>query len=287
MNMRQENDRTKIHRYIGENTTREVARLIRQQERFAEADGPTLSSQDWQHTRFALDIGCGPGGWVLDTAQAHPRIEKVIGIDISPRMLSVAESLATVGNVQNAHFVEMDVTQRLDFPDGYFHLVNARLVNSFLSPEQWPHLLSECVRVLDKGGTLWVTEYEAAYSNSLAVDTLTQILFRGLMQVKRSFSPSGMSVGIAFVLPLLFKKAGLQDVSVKGICLDASHSAEGHQDWREDMLLMAHSFRSFVIAAGVTTDEEVEHLLEQAQINMKADDFCSLVFNACVWGTKL
>src|SRR6266849_5088118 len=70
-----------------------------------------------------LDIGCGTGGWVIDVAYAYPESE-VIGIDVSHIMVEYARSQALIHGLENASFRTMDVLKSLDFPEGYFDLVN-------------------------------------------------------------------------------------------------------------------------------------------------------------------
>jgi tRNA G46 methylase TrmB len=44
---------------------------------------------DFSGIKNVLDIACGPGGWALDVALAHPEVE-VIGIDLSDTMVRYA-----------------------------------------------------------------------------------------------------------------------------------------------------------------------------------------------------
>jgi ubiquinone/menaquinone biosynthesis C-methylase UbiE len=39
-----------------------------------------------------LDVGCGTGGWLMETAKTHPMIEKLVGADISARMVEHARA---------------------------------------------------------------------------------------------------------------------------------------------------------------------------------------------------
>src|SRR6266566_3835308 len=56
-----------------------------------------------------LDIGCGPGDWVLAVAAAYPDIQ-VTGIDVSKTVLDEAASHARTRGYENAHFRAMDAT---------------------------------------------------------------------------------------------------------------------------------------------------------------------------------
>src|SRR5919198_4400438 len=44
--------------------------------------------------RRVLDVGCGTGGWLMETARTYPMIEKLVGGDISGEMLAYARAQA-------------------------------------------------------------------------------------------------------------------------------------------------------------------------------------------------
>jgi|LSQX01.2.fsa_nt_gb SAM-dependent methyltransferase len=52
-----------------------------------------------------LDIGCGPGKYVVQFAKT---VKSVVGIDISPRMIECAKKNAVMENLQNAEFELVD-----------------------------------------------------------------------------------------------------------------------------------------------------------------------------------
>ena len=98
-----------------------------------------------------LDVACGPGGWVLDVAFAHPDIE-VAGVDISTVMIDYANARASSQQIPNASFGSMDINKPLDFSDASFDLVNARFINGVLRKENWAPFVAECTRLLRPGG---------------------------------------------------------------------------------------------------------------------------------------
>jgi len=95
-----------------------------------------------------LDIACGPGSWVREVAKRFPE-SQVVSIDLSERMVDYAAIQSE--HLNTVQFQVMDATAPLDFPDGSFDLVNARLVFGFLDQQSWPRLLSEGARVLRAG----------------------------------------------------------------------------------------------------------------------------------------
>lgn len=113
-----------------------------------------------------LDIGCGTGGWIIETAQAYPTMS-LAGIDISPRMIEYAHQQATAHQVADrTEFHVMDALLILEFPPAYFDLVNLRLGSSFMRTWEWPKMLSEMQRVSRPGSIVRVTEAEIIHQTS-------------------------------------------------------------------------------------------------------------------------
>jgi ubiquinone/menaquinone biosynthesis C-methylase UbiE len=104
----------------------EMARLINQDRILTQAmSGPFAGLPDTSSLHNILDLGCGPGGWVLDVASALPEAN-VQGVDISRIMVDYASVCAHTRQLPNASFGVMDISEPLDFPDAGFDLVNAR-----------------------------------------------------------------------------------------------------------------------------------------------------------------
>jgi tRNA G46 methylase TrmB len=54
----------------------EMARLMVQEQLLTQAMGGVLAEQtDLSGIRHVLDLGCGPGGWILSVAQQYPDIQ--------------------------------------------------------------------------------------------------------------------------------------------------------------------------------------------------------------------
>src|SRR5258708_33749232 len=79
-----------------------------------------------------LDIGCGPGDWVLSVAEAYPDVQ-VTGIAVSKIALEEAASHAREQGYENGNFPLMDATQPFDFQDATFDLSNAHTIVGFMS----------------------------------------------------------------------------------------------------------------------------------------------------------
>ena len=69
--------------FIDSQSAAEMARLMDFDRYLTKAMGGTMAERsDYAHIQRILDVACGPGGWVLDMAVAHPEIE-MFGIDIN------------------------------------------------------------------------------------------------------------------------------------------------------------------------------------------------------------
>lgn len=107
-----------------------------------------------------LDVGTGNGRLALMLAEDGAR--EVVGIDISPAMLEVAEYLRAISDSASAQRVNyrLAAAQNLPFRSEGFDAVVCRLI---LHHTHWPEdLLRELVRVLRPGGTLILADLLAA-----------------------------------------------------------------------------------------------------------------------------
>ena len=232
-----------------------------------------------------LDVACGPGGWVIDVAYAHPE-KQVTGIDISKTTIEYARTQAKVQWLDNVTFEVMDVLKPLNFPNDSFDVVNARFLVGFVPKASWPLLLQECKRVLRPGGTLCWTESEWAGSNSLAFEKMSGLFTRAFQAAGRSFSPSGERMGILPMMRRLVSDAGYQEVQEIPHSLNYSAGTEANASTYQDMMVGFKLIEPFLVKAQVITQEEVEALYAQMLAEMLSDDFCGLGFLLTVCGTN-
>ncbi|KAI7865985.1 S-adenosyl-L-methionine-dependent methyltransferase [Mucor mucedo] len=91
-----------------------------------------------------LDLGCGPGTWIMDVATEYPNSE-FIGVDmcdIFPNNIRPANVTFQVGNV----------LEGLAFEDNSFDMVSLRFFILAFRTEEWAGVLKEIRRVLKPGG---------------------------------------------------------------------------------------------------------------------------------------
>ncbi|CEP14923.1 hypothetical protein [Parasitella parasitica] len=93
-----------------------------------------------------LDLGCGPGTWIMDVATEYPSSE-FIGVDmcdIFPSNIRPANVRFQVGNILDG----------LAFEDNTFDMVNFRMFILAFKKEEWEPVLKEIKRVLKPGGLI-------------------------------------------------------------------------------------------------------------------------------------
>ncbi len=262
----------------------EMTRLISHERFMTEAMGGLFSERsDIDSMHAILDLGCGPGQWVRDVAYEYPKIA-VTGIDISDIMIDYARAHARVQGLDNAHFQVMDITKPLEFADNSFDLVNGRLI-AFLSPQQWTGLLRECMRIVQPGGVIRLTENDFV-TTSLATDTVFSLFYRALTRAGQSFSPTGRVLGITSKLSHLLKKAGCTNIQYKAHALDFSAGTAVHETYCKVTTVFITLMQPFLIGTGVTTQEELQNLLYQMELEMYSDDFNGVIFLLTAWGEK-
>jgi ubiquinone/menaquinone biosynthesis C-methylase UbiE len=134
--------------------------------------------------RRMLDLGCGTGSTTLMVKQAFPQAE-VIGLDLSPYMLVVAEEKARKAGL-DIHWRHGNAEQT-GFPDASFDLVTVSLLFHETPPPIARKILRECYRILTVGGevvvldgsqkmlrqTEWLTQiFEEPYIQAYAAGSL-------------------------------------------------------------------------------------------------------------------
>lgn len=97
-----------------------------------------------------LDIGCGAGVLSLEAASRIPR-GQLTGIDLSPRMIQMAEELADRVGMRNVRY-ELGDAMNLNYGDNKFDFVMSS--NAFPWVSSRDKFLSEVHRVLKPGGKM-------------------------------------------------------------------------------------------------------------------------------------
>ena len=232
-----------------------------------------------------LDIGCGPGGWVLEMAKTSPTMQ-VTGIDISSLVIDFATQRALVEACANARFAVMDF-QQLAFPDASFDLVNARLVQWFLPNDRRKQIVQEWYRVLRPGGVLRCLETELTpITNSEALERHGHLFLAALDRMRKMVSPGGYHAGIPLILRPLLTQLGCQDIRETAHLINFSAGMPDRDGVVQDIIRGMETMGQVMVRAKVVRKQELTRLQEQTLADIKAPGFWGMLFFVSCWGRK-
>lgn len=274
--------------YTDPENAAEMARLTKQARMLTKAmEGPLAGLIHVEQLHDILDLACGPGAWVMETATAYPE-KQVTGVDISRLMIDYARFDAAQHGVSNANFQVMNILHPLGFADHSFDLVNIRLIASFMFGivNSWPTLIEECLRVTRPGGVIRLTDCEWFLSTSPTVEKLFGLCVRAVHLMGNTFSPDGRHLATTPMLGRLLRNAGCRNVQHRGFAIDCSAGSESHQSFYEDVVVFLKLLQPLMLKAGVTTQDEVDLLYHRALEEMREEDFNCIWYYLSVWGER-
>ncbi len=261
----------------------EMARLLEQDRLITKGMGGLFSERsDLSGIGRILDVGCGPGGWAQEVAFTYPEVE-VVGFDVSRAMIDYARTQVQVQGLRNVSFEVMDARQPLDFPDDSFDLVNARFV-AFLGPAVWPQLLREYQRITRPGGMICLTESEWGITNSPAHEQLYGMFYRAMKAAGQSYSPDGRIYDITPMLGGFLRSLGCINVGQRAHAVDFSAGTEDYEHFRRDWMAFFKLIQPFLIKMQMSTQEELDRLYDQMELEMLKDDYRGIMFILTAWG---
>ena len=267
----------------------EMARLMYQDKLITQAMGGLLEDiPRASQARRILDVACGPGAWALEVAFSHPKVE-MVGFDLSNLMVQYANAQAKAQRLNNARFVVMDARKPLEFPDGWFDIVNARFISGFMRKEDWPKVVGELVRITRPGGVIRFTESDdIGITNSPALEKLQTLILRAMYLAGMTFypNPEARSYGITPMLGLFLHNAGCRNIQEKAYILNYSTGSKAHSNQYENLKMAAKLGQPFLLKMKAGTQEELNALYEQMLVEMIQSDFRALMYIVSVWGEK-
>ena len=230
-----------------------------------------------------LDVGCGTGGWLIETATAYPEIELLVGVDISTHMVAFARAQAEAAGVSNrVEFQVMDALRMLEFPPAFFDLVNQRSGVSYLRIWEWHPLLREYQRVTRPGGIIRITEGEwGVQSTSPALTTLFDLLLQAFYRAGYSFSPA--RDGLTGELRHLLGRHGFRTIRTRSLTLTYQAGTPECQLFVEDLALTFRLLLPF-LQKWIHVPDTYKHLYKQALDEMRQSDFAAQGTLLTVWG---
>ena len=221
-----------------------------ERERLRLRDGETL-----------LDVGCGPGDAGIALVSAAGAQARLLGLDASEVMLSVARERAAEAAVP-AEFLCGDA-QRLPYKSESVDAVRSERTLQWLPDPN--AALSELVRVLRRGSRLVVIDTDW---DSLTVDLPDLSDFGALRTAMRTARGPGFTIGRQLLNRC--RDAGLSDVA----CAAATQVLTSYDDNRpleSSGMLPLHAVAEAVISAGLLDSEVAERALSRFDAAGRAD----------------
>jgi ubiquinone/menaquinone biosynthesis C-methylase UbiE len=105
-----------------------------------------------------LDVCIGTANSAIAVAEANDQVE-IVGIDLSPDMMAVAEGKIQKRGIANISFRQMNAG-KMDFQDGEFDIVMISFALHEMEYESIMRILREMRRVLREAGMLYIVDYE-------------------------------------------------------------------------------------------------------------------------------
>jgi ubiquinone/menaquinone biosynthesis C-methylase UbiE len=220
-----------------------------------------------------LDIGCGPGGWVIDMAQTYPQIEKLYGIDISPTMIQYARQRAEQLQLptKRVEFLVMDALRMLEFPNEFFDLVNLRFGVSFMRKWDWPKMFDEMRRVLKPRGIARIVEVEINAESPSAALSNFLVWFRRAFERAGNFFEETLT-GLIDHLPELLQRYDFRAIQLHKTSAVFRAGTEAGKALFDDQVHLFHTCRPFLRRYGCLP-QDYDALCQQAIQDMQQPDF--------------
>jgi ubiquinone/menaquinone biosynthesis C-methylase UbiE len=271
--------------FVQDRTSQEELKRLQIQDRLYTASmGGVLPEQpDPTAYQRVLDVGCGTGGWLIELAQTMPTCKVLAGVDVSLTFVEYARAQAEAAQVKDrVKFHAMDALRMLEFPTGYFDLVNHRLASSWLRTWDWPKLLHEYQRVCRLGGIVRITEYEGMQvSTSPALSRLNELLLQAFHQSGHSFSPT--NYGMTGELARLLHQYGLREVQTRVSPLEYRMGTLEWQSFFENMKLFFRTILPF-LRKWTRVPDDYEEIYQQMLSEIQQPDFTATWGLLTAWG---
>jgi ubiquinone/menaquinone biosynthesis C-methylase UbiE len=265
--------------------TEEMMRIDIQDRLITERMGGVLPEQpEPVRFQYVLDVGCGPGWWLIETAKTYPVMARLVGVDISERMISYASSRPELVAVSDrVQFQTGDALRMLDFPDNTFELVNQRFGISYLRKWDWPKLLREYQRVSQPGGVIRITETGGGENSSPALMRLAEILHEAFYYAGHYFTPG--PEGIVRHLAGMMKQYGIEDVQTKTYQIAFHENPQALRAFVDDM---HRAFRTVLpfLRKWTKFSDDYEQLYLQMLDETQHPSFKSTSTIITAWGKK-
>jgi ubiquinone/menaquinone biosynthesis C-methylase UbiE len=200
-------------------------------------------------------------------------------------MLAYARAQARASTLdERVEFRMMDALRVLEFPNGFFDLVNQRSGLSWLRTWEWTKILIEYQRVCRPGGIIRITEPDiGGASNSPALTKLNTLTLEAFYHSGRLFA-SGRD-GVIRELERLMIQHGIENVQCRAHTLVYKAGTIECQYACEDAALWFRVGLPF-LQKWTNVPSNYQELCQQALKEMRGPGFIATMTLLTVWGTR-
>ncbi|MBA2681538.1 MAG: class I SAM-dependent methyltransferase [Ktedonobacteraceae bacterium] len=263
----------------------ELTRLRIQDQLLTKGMGGVLPEQeDLGRFQHVLDVGCGTGTWLITLAQQLPDAKRLVGADVSLRMVQYARNQAQeAGVADRVEFHVMDALRMLEFPRHSFDLVNQRLGMGYLRTWDWPGLLQEYRRVTKPNGIIRITEGDLGGGNTPAFNACHDLIYDALNRAGHIFF--SQKDGVIKALEPTMHQAEILNLQTRAHALEYRAGTSEGQAYAEDV---KHAFRTFLpfLRKWTQVPNNYEDLYQQMLQEMQQPDFVATWRMLTCWGTN-
>lgn len=262
----------------------EMDRLTEQSKLFTQYIGLHPAQIQLAEGQTVLDIGCGTGQWVLDIARENPRC-KIVGLDISQRMVAFASTRAQIYRIPNARFELGDACQVMPYPDRSFDMIHARFITFFQTSSTWPVFLAECHRLLRPGGVMCSTEAEnLGVTNSTSLASYSSLIVSYYRSRQQCFTDEGPNIGITAVQERLLRESGFVDIHQQMYVMNYSVGTPAFPKMVDDLASAMQLLQPVLLREKLISQSELELLHTSVLAEMHRDDFSAIELFQTAWG---
>jgi ubiquinone/menaquinone biosynthesis C-methylase UbiE len=263
----------------------ELTRLHIQDQFLNEGMGGVLPEQeDLARFERVLDVGCGTGDWLITLAQHLLDAQRLVGVDVSLRMVQYArEQAQAAGVADRVEFRVMDALRMLEFPRASFDLVNQRLGMSYLRTWDWPNLLQEYRRVTRADGVIRITECDLWGLTTPALNTLYELFIDAFSRAGHLFFPE--RDGVTRALEPTMHQAGVLKLQTRAHQLEYRAGTQEGQLFAEDV---RHFFRTVApfLRKWTQVPKDYDSIYQQALQETRQPNFVATWRLLTCWGTN-
>ena len=219
-----------------------------------------------------LDVGCGSGVVTREIARRVGPSGCAVGVDPSPALLAIARDLAEVEGLGNRMELHEGSALALPFADGAFDVAIA--VTALSHTPGAEGAIPEMARVVRPGGRIGVFDLDTDMTSVTHPDrTLTRRI------IAAASDANAVDGWLSRRLPLLFVRAGLQHVRVRGFFpLD--------MDPRGFYAGLAERAADSALKVGAITESECRDWLEALHAEQDRGPVIAGRLHIFVWGHK-